>query len=152
MLHFAYGSNLDRDAMRRRCPAAALMSAARLDGWRFVITRDGYASVVPAAGSVVHGIVWRLGARDLAALDAYEALGSGLYQRRTLSVCTTAGRLPALVYVGRERRQGRPHPGYQENVVAAARDVGLPGAYVRSLERWLPSRMEQRVAGAGARA
>jgi gamma-glutamylcyclotransferase (GGCT)/AIG2-like uncharacterized protein YtfP len=150
MLHFAYGSNMDRDAMRRRCPAAAVVSAARLDGWRFVITRDGYASVVSAPGSAVHGIVWRLGARDLAALNAYEALDSGLYRRRTLPVCIPSGHVSALVYVGRERREGRPHPGYQESVVAAARDVGLPETYVRALERWLPSRTHQRAAPAGA--
>ena len=73
MLHFAYGSNMDAAAMRRRCPGAEPLGTARLHNWRFVVTRDGYASVTPAPGQVVHGVLWRLGARDLAAVNAYEA-------------------------------------------------------------------------------
>jgi hypothetical protein len=153
MLHFAYGSNMDRAAMRRRCPTAAAIGPARLDGWRFVITRDGYASVVPAPGDDVHGLLWQLRPRDLAALNAYEALERGLYRRRTIPVVSPHGRLPALVYVARDGGAGRPQPGYQESVVTAARDVGLPPAYVRSLERWLPGRVQHpRSIGAGATA
>ena len=140
MLHFAYGSNVDRDAMRQRCPTASALGMARLDGWHFIITRDGYASVVPAPGRVVYGVLWRLGPRDLAALNAYEALDRGLYRRRTVPVTYTAGRVPALAYVACDGRQGRPRPGYQENVIAAARGWNFPADYVRLLERWLPSR------------
>ena len=58
-----------------------------------------------------------------------------------MPVTYIAGRMPALVYVARERREGRPRPGYQEEVIAAARDWALPADYVRRLERWLPSRL-----------
>jgi hypothetical protein len=150
MLHFAYGSNMDRAAMRRRCPTAAMVCPARLAGWRFVITRDGYASVVPAAGDCVHGLLWQLGPRDLAALNAYEALDRGLYRRRTIPVVGAGGRVPALVYVARDNRAGRPRPGYQESVVTAAHAAGLPAPYVRALERWLPGRIQPRSLAAGA--
>jgi gamma-glutamylcyclotransferase (GGCT)/AIG2-like uncharacterized protein YtfP len=146
MLHFAYGSNMERVAMRRRCPGAMAVATARLDNWRFIVTRDGYASIVPASGAVVHGVLWRLTARDLAAVNAYESLDSGLYRRRMLPVTQNGRRLQALVYVGREAREGRPQPGYQEGIIAAARDWKLPEDYVRMLERWSPSRH------AGARA
>src|SRR5262249_52181728 len=86
MLHFAYGSNMDRAAMRRRCPDASAVGVAWLDNWRFIVTRDGYASVVPAAGATVHGVLWRLTPRDLVAVNAYESVDSGLYVRRMLSV------------------------------------------------------------------
>ena len=72
MLHFAYGSNMDPASMRRRCPTAVAMGRARLNDWRFIVTRDGYASIVRAPGAVVHGVLWRLGPRDLAAINAYE--------------------------------------------------------------------------------
>src|SRR6266849_3207858 len=134
-LHFAYGSNMSRALMCRRCPGARAIGPARLDGWRFVVTRDGYASVAPAAGGTVHGVAWRLSPRDFAALNAYESLDSGLYLRRVLPVAIGARRKPALVYVAPGRGEGRPRPGYQELVVAAAREWGLPDAYVRALER-----------------
>src|SRR5262249_28329805 len=120
MLHFAYGSNMDRDAMGRRCPGAVAIGVAALDGWRFIVTRDGYASVVPARGETVHGVLWRLGPCHLATLNAYESLDSGLYRRRILAVSRGGGRVQALVYVARGRCPGRPRPGYQDLVIAAA--------------------------------
>ena len=141
MLHFAYGSNMNRAAMRRRCPTASAIGPARLDGWRFVITRGGYASIVPAPGASVHGLLWQLGPRDLAALNTYEAIDRGLYRRRTILVAGAGGRVPALVYVARDNRAGRPRPGYQQSVVTAARAAAFPARYLRSLARWLPGRM-----------
>lgn len=138
-LHFAYGSNMSRALMRRRCPGARALGPARLDGWRFVIMREGYASIVPAPGAAVHGVVWRLSPRDLAALNAYENLDRGLYVRRVLSVLIGARRQAALVYVAPGRAPGRPQPGYQELVVAAAREWRLPDDYVQALARLVPS-------------
>ena len=141
MLHFAYGSNMDPAAMRRRCPGAVALGPAWLDNWRFMVTRDGYASIAPAAGTVVHGVLWRLTPRDLAAVNAYESLDSGLYRRRILPVRRAGGCVSALVYVARERRPGRPKPGYQDLVVAAACAWDLPEEYVDTLRRWSPSRL-----------
>jgi len=140
MLHFAYGSNMDRALMLRRCPTAEAIGPARLDHWRFIVTRDGYASIIPASREVVHGVLWRLGPRDLAAVNAYESIDSGLYRRRMLPV-RRDGLMRALVYVARERRAGCPRPGYQDLVVAAARAWNLPADYVGSLERWVPVRL-----------
>ena len=134
-LHFAYGSNMSLALMRRRCPGAYALGPARLDGWRFVITCDGYASLVRDPGTRVHGVLWRLTPRDLAALDAYE---QPAYLRRIVPVRHGAARRPALVYLAPERGGGKARPGYQELVVAAARDWKLPAAYVAALARWIP--------------
>ena len=136
MLHFAYGSNMSRMLMAGRCPTAVALGTAKLAGWRFIIMGDGYASVVPSPGSEVHGVLWRLKPRDLAALNAYENINTGLYRRRMLAVTYDGGRAPALTYLARDRSAGRPKPGYQDIVVAAAREWELPEAYVRALERW----------------
>src|SRR5262245_51388209 len=133
-LHFAYGSNMSRALMAARCPGARALGPATLEGWRFLIIRDGYASVTPAPGVTVHGVAWRLSLRDLAALNAYESLAAGLYVRRTLPVSIGARSVPALVYVAPRRGEGRPRPGYQELVVAAAREWDLPADYVAALE------------------
>lgn len=139
-LHFAYGSNMSRALMVPRCRSAVEVGPAVLAGYRFFISADGYASVLPASGGVVHGLVWRLTERDRAALDAYEGIDAGLYQARSMTVQCGARRLNALVYVGRSRTPGRPKPGYLDLVLSAARDVNLPPAYVRSLARWASSR------------
>ena len=50
MLHFAYGSNMHLGLMRARCPDACVVGCAVLRDHRFVITRDGYASVTATPG------------------------------------------------------------------------------------------------------
>jgi len=139
-LHFAYGSNMSRTLMRPRCPQAVEIGCAELAHHRFVITADGYASIVPCPGSVVHGLIWRLTVRDLAALNAYERIDAGLYQAKTMAVRCGGRRRNALVYIGHSRTAGRPKPGYLDLVLAAARELDLPSDYVALLERWASSR------------
>jgi len=126
---------MSRWLMRQRCPGAQALGPARLDNWRFVITSDGYASLVSDPGVQVHGVLWRLSPRDLAALDAYEQRA---YLRRMVPVRHGATRRPALVYLAPERGGGRARPGYQELVVASAREWKLPEDYVTTLARWIP--------------
>ena len=139
-LYFAYGSNMDRAAMRRRCPGARAVGPAVLEGHEFFVGIDGWGSVKPSAGDSVHGVLWRLTPRDLAALHAYELLHQGLYDVRHLPVRFGARRLPAMIYLLRQRAPGRPKPGYVEMIAAAARAWKLPERYIRSVERWSVSR------------
>ena len=139
-LYFAYGSNMNRALMRRHCPAGKEVGTAMLSGYRFIITVDGYASIALHPGGIVHGVLWRLAPRDLAALNAYESLDSGLYVRVTRPVVSGSGRIAAMVYVARRQVPGRPKPGYLDVVVDAARDWSLPEAYVSSLARWRSGR------------
>jgi hypothetical protein len=136
MLHFAYGSNMSVPLMRRRCPAARLEGRAVLPGHRFIIMRNGYASIAAAPGGCVHGLLWRLTPRDVAVLNAYENIDGGLYRAVTLSVAAPRGRRAARVYAGRDQTRGRPRPGYLDIVTRAARDAGFPPHYVRRLRRW----------------
>jgi hypothetical protein len=139
MLHFSYGSNMSRSMMAMRCPDACAVGLATLHGWRFVITVDAVGSIVPHSGAVVHGVLWRLTPRDLAAINAYENLDSGLYLRRMLPVQQGGQRLRALTYLARRSGEGTARPGYVHLVVEAACEWGLPAPYIRSLARWSPS-------------
>lgn len=139
MLHFAYGSNMSRPLMQRRCPEAREVGTGVLPGWRFVIAVDGYASIVPRPGELVYGVLWRLSPRDVAAVNAYESLDSGLYVRRMLPVRCDCRHVLALVYVARRQGRGRPRPGYMAVVEDAARDWRMPEDYVQELGRWAPS-------------
>jgi hypothetical protein len=138
-LHFAYGSNMSRSHMRALCPSARALGTTSLTGWRFIISRDGFASLAREPGSRVHGVLWQLSTRDVAAINAYENVPGGLYLRRRLpvhgSICACA-----LVYIARRGGRGAPRPGYLHQVLEAARDWRLPQPYVRSIARWAPSR------------
>ena len=138
MLHFAYGANMDRAVMRKYAPAAEPLGVAALPHHRFVITADGYASVVPARAATVHGVLWRLTPRDRVMLDVWESVACGHYRAAMPAVLHAGVRRQALVYVARPRPLGRARPGYMELVVAAARAWHLPVDYTAMLQRWLP--------------
>ncbi|RVU17179.1 gamma-glutamylcyclotransferase family protein [Methylobacterium oryzihabitans] len=136
-LYFAYGSNMDRAAMARRCPGAEPVEVARLHRHRFVIMREGYASVVRDPGHTVWGLLWSLTLADIPPLDRYEGVAGGLYVKAQQPVTVAGGGVRrALIYLGRSQG-GAPRPGYLEGVVAAAREAGLPGPYLRGLEAML---------------
>ncbi len=140
LLYFAYGSNLNRAAMQRRCPEARAVGPAVLERHRFFVGIDGWGSVRPSPGNAVHGVLWRLTPRDIAALHAYELLHKGLYDVRHLPVRLGSRRVRAMTYLLRRRAAGQPKPGYVEMIGAAARGWGLPEPYIRAVERWSVSR------------
>lgn len=148
-LHFAYGSNMSRALMRARCSKAIAVKTAILDDHRFVITTDGYASIVQQRGKTVHGVLWKLTPRDLAALNAYENIASGLYRVWVLPVRVAGRRVTALVYIARTQVTGRPKPNYLDLILAAARDWCLPDDYVADLERWETPALRTGRAGLG---
>ena len=142
-IYFAYGANMDIEAMRRRCPASNPIGLARLMNHRFFIMRDGVASVRRAPGAVVHGLLWDLALADVRPLDRFEDVEGGLYTKMVQPVLKQAGAARALIYIGHTTDEGRSRPGYLEAVIGAARTVGLPDAYIRGLTALLPVRTRQ---------
>ena len=114
--------------MRARCPGASALGTATLAGWRFVINPDGYGSIAPQPGGIVHGVLWRLTARDLAAINAYENVAGGLYVRRMLPVLHDGSAHTALIYIATRQGEGTPRPGYIAIVVDCGTRLGPAGA------------------------
>jgi cation transport regulator ChaC len=137
-LYFAYGSNMDRAHMARLCPQAVALGPAALRSYKYVLAASGFATVVPWPGSFVHGVLWKIGPRETAALDRYENVATGLYRPAMLPVKMRDRLLRALVYLAAGNLPGATPPGYQEGVIAAAKAWDLPEAYVATLAQWLP--------------
>ncbi|KAB1076278.1 gamma-glutamylcyclotransferase family protein [Methylobacterium planeticum] len=136
-LYFAYGANMDAAAMALRCPASRLIGQGRLHRHRFIIMREGYASVVRDPGRTVWGVLWELALADVPALDRYEGVAGGLYAKAAQPVVTQGGIRRALIYFGRSTAPGAPRPGYLETVLRAAEAAQLPAEYRREMRAWL---------------
>ena len=127
--YFAYGSNLDPHQMARRCPESELLSHSHLDDHelRFVgysrVWRGGVATVHPAPGKNVPGLIYRLSPRDFERLDKHE---SG-YERRILHVPDEAGTLtPVQTYLHLEPDQRRgPSSAYAAVIAHAYGRMGV---------------------------
>ncbi|MFZ5723229.1 MAG: gamma-glutamylcyclotransferase family protein [Pseudomonadota bacterium] len=112
MEYFAYGSNMNPERLRTLGVAFAARRPACLPGWRIVfrkcasdagpVPRYAYATIEPAAGAVVEGVLYALsGASALARLDEFEGVPD-LYRRQTVPVQTDGGApCPAAIYVAR---------------------------------------------------
>lgn len=136
-LYFAYGANMSIPGMRARCPGAKLLGTATLDGYRFRINRDGFATVVADGCSSVFGALWHLTARDLRALDIYEEVGRGVYLRTRLDVRPpNGGATSAIVYLATDPDPGRPRRRYMRGIIGSARHFKFPAAYLRELAQW----------------
>jgi len=136
-LYFAYGSNMDRAHMAQMCPRAKTYGTARIKHYRFFITASGHGSITPHRGANVWGVLWRVTAIDISALDRYEDVAGGLYRQDMLPVHHDEKLLSALVYIASDTTPGRARPQYRAQVIGAAREWKLPDDYVHALERAL---------------
>jgi gamma-glutamylcyclotransferase (GGCT)/AIG2-like uncharacterized protein YtfP len=133
-LYFAYGSNMDVEAMARRCPRAKPLGSARLARHRLEIMREGWLTAARDPRSEVHGVLWDVALADMRALDRYEGLADGLYAKAIQPVIGERGAKQALIYFGANCGPGVAAADYIAGVLAAARHWRLPAATIARLE------------------
>jgi len=133
-LYFAYGANMDVSAMLRRCPRSKPLWPARLVRHRLAVMREGWLTVARDPRAAVHGLLWDLSLADVPALDRYEGVARGLYNKLIQSVVAGQGPRQAIVYVGANAGPGVARPDYIAEVIAAARSWPLPPEAVEALE------------------
>lgn len=157
--YFAYGSNMLAQQMAQRCPGARAVGPARLNGWRFMITKRGTANIKRDAKAEVHGVLWDCQPHHLSLLDQWEGVAWRNYLRQRVVVrlgchapeevadgACDAAAAPAefchsFVYVSSRILAGRGRPDYLLNaVLPGARAFGLPDHFIAELESWLPRR------------
>lgn len=149
MLIFAYGSNMNWNQMRERCPSSRFVGIAVLRDHKLAFTRRsvkhacGVADVVADDGAEVWGVVFEITDLDVIRLDELEGFKPG---RQKNSYC----RRECLVYLdGEAQRQllasayfadPQPHPplpsaAYLDLILVGARHWHLPEEYIRALEQ-----------------
>ncbi|MCK8825909.1 gamma-glutamylcyclotransferase family protein [Fuchsiella alkaliacetigena] len=79
--YFAYGSNLDQEQMKERCPDSQALIAVKLEDYK-LLYRRGVATIEKSPGDLVYGAIYAISERDLANLDRYEGYPD-YYQRQT---------------------------------------------------------------------
>jgi len=131
--YFAYGANIIAADMARRCPSAREIGMAILPGWRFLVGRRGYGTLVPDPAARVVGVLWSLTPACERTLDEFEEIDGGLFRRESIVI---AGE-PTLVYLATDAAPGSVRAGYLETVIAAAEARGFPADYVEVLRGWL---------------
>ena len=119
--YLAYGSNLNTEQMRYRCPTARIVGTAVVKDYRLLFkgSRTGaYLTIEPMKGASVPVAIWSVTSDDEARLDRYEGYPSFYYKAEmTVSVkgirTGKSSRRKAFVYIMSEGSVcGRPSVGY----------------------------------------
>ena len=132
MYYFAYGTNLNRELMRKRCPDSRPGLTATLHNYKLVFVgwsrqwRGGVASIKPFRGERVLGAVYELSNLDLSRLDKYEGY-PGSYNRLNVKVASDNGELiEAVTYIKAGlAEETKPSPDYLSVITQGYKDWGI---------------------------
>jgi gamma-glutamylcyclotransferase (GGCT)/AIG2-like uncharacterized protein YtfP len=126
--------------MNDRCPGHRSLGNGVLRGYRWIISRSGYASVVVSPADEVHGVVYELSPADEAGLDRHEGVDRGCYRKDYLPVELGGMTMECLVYVDPVQEEGLPSEEYILRINQGIRDSGIPESYVdRYIRPFVPS-------------
>ena len=124
-LMWAYGSNLNFEAMRIRCPRAKPYRALYLHGGRLVFRGVADVEGVKDKRSKVAGGVWKVTPKCIATLDAYEGVASGLYVKRYFVFNDNGCDKACLFYKMSSVGIQPPYESYLEIIREGYEDFGL---------------------------
>ena len=149
MLYFAFGSNMNWNQMRERCPSSRFVGIAVLRDHKLAFTREsvkrhcGVADLVVEEGAKVWGVVYEIADSDVGKLDVSEGFRPGrdknsYFRRECLVFLNGEDQRPLTVsaYFG-DPQPNPPLPDdtYKNIILAGARHWPLPGEYIRELEQ-----------------
>ena len=149
MLYFAYGSNLDWNQIKGRCPSAGFFAVAQLKDHRLAFTRKsarrggGSADAVPEPGCSVWGIIYQMDEDEITALDEAEDYVPGRsqngYNRQRCYVYADGNEekpiLVSLYFAEKQENPPLPSAAYKQLIVEGAKHWRLPPEYIEHLEQ-----------------
>lgn len=109
LLYIAYGSNINLQQMRSRCPTAKRIGTAMLSGYE--LTFCGVATIAPKKGAAVPVLAWELQLQDEKNLDRYEGYPN-LYHKKIFEIEVDGEPYKAMAYVMSSREIAPPPRSY----------------------------------------
>lgn len=132
-LYVAYGSNLNKQQMKGRCPDAKFVGTGVIENYELQFKGSLYgahATIAPKEGASVPVGLWTIQSRDESRLDMYEGYrktGYRYYDKEQVRVnMTDGGSVIGMVYIMDQRMDfGQPTPGYYDTVREGYANCGL---------------------------
>lgn len=134
--YVAYGSNLNKEQMKYRCPGARPVYTGFLDNWELIYRRSltgAYATIRRRKKSRVPVVVWEIGASDEYSLDRYEGYPHLYYKQNVYVSIPDHPRIRAMVYIMNEQAvPGKPSKRYIDSIYTGYLDFGLDLSYLQN--------------------
>ena len=120
-LYIAYGSNINREQMRFRCPTATIVEKSVLKDYELLF-REGVACVEPKPGGKGPVLLWKLKPRDEYILDQYERR----YHQEEMTVPLNGKPTAAMIYMMDEGYSlSPPHSQYYNTILRGYQAAGF---------------------------
>lgn len=99
-IYTAYGSNMNLEQMKKRCPNAEVIGTGELLGYKLTFRGkgEGFANVEVCDYGSVPIVLWAITKACEEALDRYEEYPT-FYKKEMVSITTVAGEQTAMLYV-----------------------------------------------------
>lgn len=127
-LYVAYGSNLNKEQMKYRCPTAKLYGTGEIKDYELQFKgqpNGAFATIAQKEGSSVPVAVWEIQPRDEMSLDRYEGYPSH-YFKQDVPVQLDGEEVSAMVYIMNLKMGfGLPSPHYYQTVYVGYNDCEL---------------------------
>lgn len=132
--YLAYGSNLNVEQMKHRCPDAKPVGTAWIKDYQLLFkgSKTGsYLTIEKAEKSKVPVAVWEVSESDERRLDIYEGYPN-FYYKKEMEVTINRRKIKAFVYIMHEDRPlGIPSSHYVRTCVQGYRDFGFHLKHLR---------------------
>ena len=127
MLYFAFGSNLNRKQIKRRCKNSRFISRHILKNYQLVFrSKYGAADIQRKKGSSVLGAIYDINKADEKKLDAYEEFPK-VYVKKYFKIF---GKKVMFYYMSSKTKQTEPSRRYLSSIIQGYKDCGYKNSHV----------------------
>lgn len=123
--YIAYGSNMNVEQMKWRCPDAEVIATGMLEGWKLTFrghSKGGVATIEPDEGSSVPVVIWKISALDERNLDRYEGFPHLYTKENVRAVCRGRKPIEGMAYIMTKGYKLSGPSGYYLDVIAQGYD------------------------------
>ena len=141
-LYFAYGSNLYKKQMKKRCRSSVALFKANKKNARICFPvkskmreNMGVASIQYKRGSIVEGVVYQLTRHDMENLDKFEGNGKRYTRKRVYVSLNDNSKKLAWTYIAQTDSpdEYRPSVKYLSLIIKGAKEHKLSKKYIKHL-------------------
>ena len=135
MLYFAFGSNLNRKQMKRRCKDSKYITCHTLNGYKLSFRNNyygggvldgGVADIEKKQNGEVLGAIYKISKKDEKKLDVYEDFPK-LYIKKYFKIL---GKKVMFYYMPKKTKHVPPSSRYLSIIKQGYRDCGYKNSYI----------------------
>jgi hypothetical protein len=135
MYYFAYGSNLNKEQMKKRCPNSKIFGSSFLFDHELLFRNyenvpPGYLTVQQKKNSQVPIGIYKISRSDECSLDKYEGVHTNCYRKELLILKANDENIEGLIYIMNNPQTYKPTDEYYNKIKIGYEEWGFDINYL----------------------